>query len=249
MISILRHLASFRDEHRQTRKYPKSIGLCPGHYRRVALVHHSIAGEHVDLFLLAFSDLEQGRGENFFSAELRDSSVRRAAHDILGADDFDALIVDHHQHVAIKLDAVQVAEFGEEGYEPGQFYEPVGLALDAEGILYVADTWNQRIQSFDPDGSGSYMPSSSWDIYGWYGQSLDNKPFLAADDQIHIFAGDPEGVRVLEFNNQGEIVRYWGDYSVGSDGFALVGGIAIDPSGGVWVADTGNSRIMHFNLP
>ncbi|MBK5106476.1 MAG: TIGR03663 family protein [Anaerolineales bacterium] len=146
-------------------------------------------------------------------------------------------------------DGEGIAEFGEEGYEPGQFYEPVGLALDAEGILYVADTWNQRIQSFDPDGSGSYMPSSLWDIYGWYGQSLDNKPFLAADDQIHIFAGDPEGVRVLEFNNQGDIVRYWGDYSVGSDGFALVGGIAIDPAGGVWVADTGNSRIMHFNLP
>jgi uncharacterized protein (TIGR03663 family) len=142
-----------------------------------------------------------------------------------------------------------IAEFGEEGYEPGQFYEPVGLAMDAEGILYVADTWNQRIQTFEPDGTGSFSPLDSWDIYGWYGQSLDNKPFLAADDQTHIFATDPEGVRVLEFTNEGEIVRYWGDYSVGSDGFALVGGIAIDPLGGVWIADTGNNRIMHFNLP
>jgi DNA-binding beta-propeller fold protein YncE len=142
-----------------------------------------------------------------------------------------------------------IAEFGEEGYEPGQFYEPVGLALDADGILYVADTWNQRIQSFEPDGAGSFIPKDSWDIYGWYGQSLDNKPFLAADDQIHIFATDPEGVRVLEFTNDGEIFRYWGDYSLGNDGFALVGGIAIDPLGGVWIADTGNDRIMHFNLP
>jgi predicted membrane-bound mannosyltransferase/sugar lactone lactonase YvrE len=146
-------------------------------------------------------------------------------------------------------DGEGIAEFGEEGYEPGQFYEPVGLALDADGILYVADTWNQRIQSFEPDGAGSFIPLNSWDIYGWYGQSLDNKPYLAADDQIHIFATDPEGVRVLEFNNEGEIVRYWGDYSVGSDGFSLVGGITIDPDGGVWIADTGNSRIMHFNLP
>jgi len=142
-----------------------------------------------------------------------------------------------------------IAEFGEEGYEPGQFYEPVGLALDAEGTLYVADTWNQRIQSFEPDGSGSFIPLDAWDIYGWYGQSLDNKPFLAADNQAHVFATDPEGVRVLEFTNEGEIVRYWGDYSVGPDGFSLVGGIATDPQAGIWVVDTGNNRLMHFQLP
>jgi DNA-binding beta-propeller fold protein YncE len=142
-----------------------------------------------------------------------------------------------------------IAEFGEEGYEPGQFYEPVGLALDADGILYVADTWNQRIQTFEPDGDGSFEPLNSWDIYGWYGQSLDNKPYLAADEQIHIFATDPEGVRVLEFTSEGEIVRYWGDYSVGNDGFGLVGAIAVDPAAGVWISDAGNNRIMHFNMP
>ena len=142
-----------------------------------------------------------------------------------------------------------IAEFGEEGYEPGQFYEPVGLALDDEGTLYVADTWNQRIQSFEPDGSGSFIPLDAWDIYGWYGQSLDNKPFLAAGDQVHVLATDPEGVRVLEFTNEGEIVRYWGDYSVGPDGFSLVGGIAADPSAGIWVVDTGNNRLMHFQVP
>ncbi len=142
-----------------------------------------------------------------------------------------------------------LAEFGEEGYDPGQFYEPVGLALDQDGILYVADTWNQRIQSFSPDGTGNFQPLDSWEVYGWYGQSLDNKPYLAADDQIHIFATDPEGVRILEFTNEGDLVRYWGDYSEGNEGFSLVGGIAVDPLGGVWVADTGNNRIMHFTLP
>ena len=72
---------------------------------------------------------------------------------------------------------------------------------------------------------------------------------MAAGDQVHVLATDPEGVRVLEFTNEGEIVRYWGDYSVGPDGFSLVGGIAADPSAGIWVVDTGNNRLMHFQVP
>jgi DNA-binding beta-propeller fold protein YncE len=142
-----------------------------------------------------------------------------------------------------------IDQFGEEGFASGQFYEPVGLALDDEGNLYVADTWNQRIQSFVPDGVGSFSPLNSWDIFGWYGQSLDNKPYLDVNDQLQVFATDPEGVRVLHFTNAGEMISYWGDYSQGSDGFSLAGAVAVDPLGGVWVSDPGNDRIMHFNLP
>jgi len=54
---------------------------------------------------------------------------------------------------------------------------------------------------------------------------------------------------VLQFTREGEINRYWGDYSIGSDGFSLVGSVAVDHQGGVWISDTGNNRIMHFNLP
>jgi uncharacterized protein (TIGR03663 family) len=142
-----------------------------------------------------------------------------------------------------------ISQFGEEGFAPGQFSEPVGLALDAEGHLYVADTWNQRIQSFTLDVGGSFLPLDSWEIYGWYGQSLDNKPYLAVDDLFHVFTTDPEGVRVLQFTSDGDIVQYWGDYSLGNDGFGLTGAVAVDPLGGVWVSDAGNSRIMHFSLP
>ncbi len=141
-----------------------------------------------------------------------------------------------------------LTQFGTAGLEAGQFDEPVGLAVDSDGFVYVADTWNQRIQVFQ-EASGAFGPVAEWDVVGWYGQSLDNKPFIAADANGNIFAVDPEGYRVLQFTSQGEFIRYWGDFGNGLDTFGLVGSVAADPAGGVWVSDTGNSRLMHFTLP
>ncbi len=142
-----------------------------------------------------------------------------------------------------------ITEFGEAGLQAGQFDEPVGLALSPDGLLFVADTWNQRIQSFLVTSDNVFQPLKTWDIVGWYGQSLDNKPYLAVDSQGYVYATDPEGYRVLQFTSQGDFVRYWGDLSTGPEGFSLVGGIAVDAADGIWVSDAGNNRIMHFTLP
>lgn len=142
-----------------------------------------------------------------------------------------------------------ISEFGDAGLSSGQFDEPVGIAIDTESRVFVADTWNQRIQSFSSNVDFNYEPLNSWDVVGWYGQSLDNKPYLAADSQDYIYATDPEGYRVLQFTSQGDFVRFWGDLSSGPEGFGLVGGIAVDAQDGIWVSDPGNNRIMHFTLP
>jgi DNA-binding beta-propeller fold protein YncE len=142
-----------------------------------------------------------------------------------------------------------LTKFGSTGLDLGQFDEPVGLAVDEAGLVYVGDTWNQRIQVFAPDGQGDYFPMNSWDVVGWYGQSLDNKPYIAVDSRGHLFAADPEGYRILEFTTQGEFVRYWGDYGSEPDGFDLPTAVSADAEGGVWVSDTNNGRILHFTLP
>ncbi len=151
--------------------------------------------------------------------------------------------------VVFDQDGNYLAQFGTVGLNLGEFDEPVGIAVDNQGRVYVADTWNQRIQTFIQDESGNFQPERSWDVVAWYGQSLDNKPFLAVNSAGHLFVTDPEGYRMLEFTDQGEIVRTWGDFGSGPDTFGLVGGVAADPSGGVWVTDTGNNRIMHFMPP
>ncbi len=140
-----------------------------------------------------------------------------------------------------------LSSFGTAGLLAGEFDEPVGIALDGNGRAFVADTWNQRIQRFVPSGDGlTFTADHQWEISGWYGQSLDNKPYIAVDRKGHLFASDPEGYRILEFDTDGKFIRYWGDYGDEQDGLNLPTGMAIDSNGGIWVADAGNNRLLHF---
>jgi len=143
-----------------------------------------------------------------------------------------------------------VMQIGSEGLSIGQFEEPVGLAIDTRGYLYVADTWNQRIQVFAPSEDGkSFSPLLQWEIAGWYGESLDNKPYIAVDNQGHIFVTDPESYRVLEFTANGGFIRTWGEYGNGAGNFGLATAISVDAEGRVWVSDAANNRLMRFTMP
>jgi len=151
--------------------------------------------------------------------------------------------------VVFDQDGNAITQFGSAGMESGQFDEPVGIAVDEAGLVYVLDTWNQRIQVFQADEQGQYAPFRSWDVQAWYGQSLENKPYMAVDSLGNVFVSDPEGYRILQFTVQGEAVRSWGDFGTESSQFGLPVGLTVDGMGDVWVADTGNSRIMKFILP
>lgn len=151
--------------------------------------------------------------------------------------------------VVFTADGEFVTQFGSAGMGPGQFDEPVGIAVDQAGLVYVADTWNQRIQVFQADDQGQYNPLRSWDLQAWYGQSLENKPYLTVDTQGNLFVSDPEGYRILQFTLQGEPMRSWGDFGTEANHFALPVGVTVDPQGDVWVVDSANNRIMKFILP
>lgn len=145
-----------------------------------------------------------------------------------------------------------ITQFGLAGFGPGEFDEPVGIAIDKNGVVYVADTWNQRIQVFlpvDVENVLTFIPHMQWDVYGWFGQSVDNKPFIAVNDDLHVFITDPEGYRVIEYDREGGVVRAWGDYGNTPTSFGLASGIAVDPEGSIWVADGFFNRILRFKLP
>jgi uncharacterized protein (TIGR03663 family) len=138
--------------------------------------------------------------------------------------------------------------FGSGGYGPGQFSEPVGLAVAEDGTVYVADTWNMRIQGFRESEAGVFEQVAEWLIEGWYGQSLENKPYLAVGPGNVVCASDPEGYRILCFTASGEFVQGWGSFGTGMDQFGLTNGLFFDRDGNLWVADSANNRLMRFPL-
>ncbi|MCC7361626.1 MAG: SMP-30/gluconolactonase/LRE family protein [Anaerolineales bacterium] len=149
--------------------------------------------------------------------------------------------------VVFDSNGVSLNTIGGGGSDPGQFDEPVGVAVTADGTVFVADTWNQRVQVFQWDSANAtYLYVREWPVVGWYGQSLDNKPFLAVDGQKRVYVADPEGYRVLVFDQFGKFLTTWGDYGVEPGRFALVGGLALDSAGDIYVADPGNQRLMKF---
>jgi uncharacterized protein (TIGR03663 family) len=140
-------------------------------------------------------------------------------------------------------------QIGSGGYLEGELDEPVGFDISSEGKLFVADTWNLRIQTFNELEPGFFSYLSEWSFEGWYGQSVENKPYLAVGPQDQVCVTDPEGHRVLCFDGTGDYLFGWGSYGSGPNQFILPSGLAFEPSGAIWVADGGNNRLMRFDPP
>jgi uncharacterized protein (TIGR03663 family) len=139
-----------------------------------------------------------------------------------------------------------LTQFGGGGFEAGQFDEPVGINVNSSGKIIVADTWNRRIQVFQPDNSNlQFFPINSFDISAWYGQGIDNKPYLTTDIEDNIFISDPEVGRIIKFSSSGEFLVGYQDLNTTEDLISYPFGMDVDESGKLWFSD-GASNILSF---
>jgi hypothetical protein len=92
-----------------------------------------------------------------------------------------------------------LAGWGSYGSGPGQFRRPLGIALDSEDILYVADHDNERVQRFALDGS--YL--------GEFPTPLPPRGIaVGPDDVVWVLAYG----RVDRFSRGGEVLGAWEPY-------------------------------------
>jgi DNA-binding beta-propeller fold protein YncE/4-amino-4-deoxy-L-arabinose transferase-like glycosyltransferase len=87
---------------------------------------------------------------------------------------------------------------GGRGSAPGQFSEPVGVAVDAAGSIYVADRGNHRIQQFSRDGSFV----RAWGQQGSRAGEFKEPHDVAVDEEF-VYVADTWNQRIQVFDHSG----------------------------------------------
>lgn len=126
--------------------------------------------------------------------------------------------------------------------QPGELNEPIGIAVDAQGNVYVADTNNKRIQKFDAAGkpvTQFAIPGNDWAP----GPYLE--PFLAVDGTGNVYATAPTGKTVLKFSPTGEALG--SKNSADGTALALPTGIWADKDGTIYVVDTTANAVVKLD--
>jgi sugar lactone lactonase YvrE len=128
-----------------------------------------------------------------------------------------------------------------------------GIAVDAAGNVYFADTRNARIRKIDTDGiittiAGTGEHGFSGDGGPALEAQLSNPGALAVDAQGRLYfadnvSGDLTESRVRMIDADGIITTIATDYSPGGEDAPGTGSLAVDAQGNVYYADSGNRLI------
>ena len=137
-------------------------------------------------------------------------------------------------------------EWGGKGEEPGEFGQPHGIALDAEGRVYIADRTTSRIQIFDENGKFLDQWKSE-ELGSPWGLDVGPRGFLYMVDGGDFKEKPPERNRALKLDLKGNILAKWGSFGKYDGQFYWAHDVAVSKSGAVYVVDVNvGMRVQKF---
>jgi len=168
---------------------------------------------------------------------------------------------------------VYEGSWGKEGSGYGEFDNAYGIAVAANGNVYVADCFNERIQYFN--ATGSYL-GEWWFPFGPNGISFGPQEnlYVSHSDGVLVFTSKgslitswpcgrnawaldvgPKGDVyvactsadcIQRFTSDGSLISSWGQEGRGNGQFQAPWGVAVAPNGNVYVSDFNNVRVQYF---
>ncbi len=134
---------------------------------------------------------------------------------------------------------------------PTGFSSPAGLAVDPHGSVYVADEGHGRVVRLWGEGAFLGELGGASDLGG---AGLANADAVAVGGQFdQTYVADAAHNRVLVYSPNGTLVARWGagdgngEPGSASGAFRRPEGLALSPSGDLYVADTGNNRVVELS--
>ena len=150
---------------------------------------------------------------------------------------------------------------------------PWGVAVDANGNLYVADTVNNRVLEYNIPltygttahsvfGQGGIFTSNTANNGGVSANSLYYPNGVAVDAAGQLYVADFSNSRVLEYNtpltsSTANAVFGHGSFNsntpndggLGASSLNYPSGVVVDATGNLYVADYLNNRVLEYNTP
>ncbi len=208
---------------------------------------HGLAIDRARGDLVYVGDQENGRMQVFTSEgafiRLWTDPQFQHIHDV-GIDPTtgDVFIGDYELDVLQRFTATgaPVVELGGTGTQLGQFDGIWGVSTDSAGNIYVADTFNRRVQKLAADGTAL----AEWRSYGGAEFQKPTGVFVGANDVVYVC--DSLAETVVLFDRDGGVLEQWflrpilGEISEPED-------IVLDPTGEhVYVVEVRNHRVHHL---
>jgi uncharacterized protein (TIGR03437 family) len=155
---------------------------------------------------------------------------------------------------------------------------PFGLRVDTDGTVYVADVGNNRVLSFPPASKSAVLVWGQTDFssngvdqvkaagmnspakvvidytrtpFALYVADTANNRVLVWKDGVNFHNGDPADMVIGQPNLYSGLpnVDTPGGQTPTSTSLAAPRGLAVDVFGNLWVADSGNNRVLHYSRP
>lgn len=126
--------------------------------------------------------------------------------------------------------------------DPGAFAMPTNVAVDADKNLYVADTYNNRIEVFDADGNFIRTWGRAGDIPGRFMRPKG----IAIDVDGHVWVADGMQDRVQCFTQDGILLLALGSHGQFAGSFQALAGLYIDKNNRMFTSEQYPGRVQMF---
>jgi DNA-binding beta-propeller fold protein YncE len=126
----------------------------------------------------------------------------------------------------------------------GAFHSPSGMVYDEDQErLYVSDTKNHVVRTFDKDGKALFTIGAMGRDEG----DFQTPTYLALDRNGRLYVVDTFNSRVQIFDREGKFVKKFGKIGNSPGSFAMPAGISVDSEGHIYVADAAFNNFQIFD--